>query len=407
MIIRKIKPEELKRTNELFAIAFEFEMDNTKTASQVYEETLNSNSRDDVYCLERWAAFEDDDITMMSNFIATPFPIHFDGSQCKMVGIGGVATLPQHRRAGGIRACFEAALPSMFNDGVSFSYLYPFSTAYYRKFGYEICCERLRYRIRLSSIRPQPVEGSCYLLEQGHTMLEDIKKIYQTWQYKYNMMVINEDSEYTWICQANPAKDQCFTYVYKTKDGVPKGYMTFIKEKQGYEQHLKCTRFFFTDAEGFKGLMNLVFTYSSDHQYISFEIPTDCDITLLLPEWSMGAGTCEKVYCGMVRVVNVKQVLQMANYRGDGTLIMEIKDSIIPENNHRFFVSFIDGKANEVYITESPADISLDISLFSRFIVGTCDTDAIMYLDSVSLNTNINRLEKIFYKKPLLITQYF
>ena len=69
MIVRKIKPEEIKRTNELFAIAFEFEMDNTKSADEVYQDTLNNpKSRDDVYCLERWAAFEDDNKTMMSNF---------------------------------------------------------------------------------------------------------------------------------------------------------------------------------------------------------------------------------------------------------------------------------------------------------------------------------------------------
>lgn len=408
MIVRKIKPEELKRTNELFAIAFEFEMDNTKTADEIYEKSFNnSKSRDDVYCLERWAAFEDDNMTMMSNFIATPFLIQFDGHHCKMVGIGGVATLPQYRRTGGIRACFEAALPSMYESSVDFSYLYPFSTAYYRKFGYEMCCERLRYRIRLSSIPFAQLDGSCYLLEQGHTMKNDIQDIYETWQNKYNMMVINEAYEYEWVNQVNPAKDQTFTYLYKARNGVPKGFMTFVKERQGFEQHLKCTRFFFKDAEGFQGLMNLAYTYSSDHLYITFEIPTDCDITLFLPEWSMGAGSCEIVHCGMVRVVNVMQVLKKARYIGNGSIIIEISDTIIPQNNNRFYVSFVDGKAITVCTTEEQADISLSISQFSRFIAGACDTKAITFLDSINTNTDYSTLARVFYKKPLLITQYF
>ena len=139
MIIRKIRPEELKRTYELFGIAFEFSADWSKSPMEIYEEVKsNPKSREDACWGERWAAFKDDNSTMMSYFIAQPFPVQFDGNTYTMTGIGGVASLPQYRRQGGIRGCFEAALPAMYQDGHAFSYLYPFSTAYYRKFGYEM-----------------------------------------------------------------------------------------------------------------------------------------------------------------------------------------------------------------------------------------------------------------------------
>ena len=109
MIVRKIRPEELKRTYELFSIAFEFSADSEKSPTEIYEEVLkHPNSREDTFWGERWAAFEDDDRTMMSYFIAQPFPMQFDGHEYTMTGIGGVATLPQYRRKGGIRGCFEA-----------------------------------------------------------------------------------------------------------------------------------------------------------------------------------------------------------------------------------------------------------------------------------------------------------
>lgn len=106
MIVRKIKPEEFQRTNELFGISFEFEVDNSKTGEEKLRELseLPFKGRHDIYFAERWAAFEDDDKTMMSFIVTTPYDMNFDGNICKMTGIGGVSTLPQYRRHGGIRA---------------------------------------------------------------------------------------------------------------------------------------------------------------------------------------------------------------------------------------------------------------------------------------------------------------
>ncbi len=408
MIVRKIKPEELKRTGELFAIAFEYEIDNSKTAQEVFEEISSvPKSREDFYWKERWAAFEDDDKTMMSCFVAKPFPIQFDGNQCTMVGIGGVSTLPQYRRMGGIRACFNKALPDMYEQGAAFSYLHPFSTAYYRKFGYELCCERTRYQISLSDIRPFAAEGSCYLAEQGNLMVEDIKRIYKVWQNKYNMMVINENWEYAWALSSNPPKDQTFTYVYRDKTGEPKAFMSFKKEELGNELNIRCFRFFFTDPEGLKGLLNLLHSLESDHHYVYFDLPTDLEITPLLPEWSMGAGKREEVFWGMARAVNVEKVLRMAKYRGDGSLIMQIKDDFIPQNNGGFFVRFESGRAAEVHPVDQKADISLGINDFSRMIIGVCDVSDTLFMDSVRIDCDLEKISKVFYKKPVHLTEYF
>lgn len=45
---------------------------------------------------EKWAAFEDDDQTMMGFMFTIPYVVNFDGHACKMNGIGGVSTLPQY-----------------------------------------------------------------------------------------------------------------------------------------------------------------------------------------------------------------------------------------------------------------------------------------------------------------------
>ena len=83
MIVRKIKPEEVLRANELFAIAFEQPMDREAAAKPDNED------------VHRWAAFDEGSGEMMSSFIINDYTVRFDGHACKMGGIGGVATLPQ------------------------------------------------------------------------------------------------------------------------------------------------------------------------------------------------------------------------------------------------------------------------------------------------------------------------
>lgn len=410
MIIRKIKPEEVKRTTELFSISFEFANDCEKSAEEIFKEvSTNPQSREDAFWTERWAAFEDDDKTMMSYFIAQPFPVHFDGQIYTMTGIGGVATLPQYRRSGGIRKCFEAALPSMYENNVVFSYLYPFSSVYYRKFGYEMGCEKLQYHVALSHLKPFAVNGKCHLVEPGNFMLDDIKEIYRTWQAKYNMMIANEDYEYAWVLKSNPVKSQEFTYIYKDEKGKPLGYMTVKQINEADGRNVLCTRMCFTCVEGLKGLLNILIALGSDHGYTTFEVPADVDLTLILPEWSMGAVSLKKIWLGMVRVVNVEKALLGARYMGDGCVSIAIKDPQISSNTGTFKVTFKDGTCINIAKEEdcSSADVSMGINEFSRLIIGTCDTASLPYMDHVTVHNNKAPLSQVFYKKPNMILEYF
>ena len=72
MKVRKIRPEELKRVYELFSVAFEMSYESKDTAEEVYNKLRdNPLSREDECLLEKYAAFEDDDKTMMSCIFAT------------------------------------------------------------------------------------------------------------------------------------------------------------------------------------------------------------------------------------------------------------------------------------------------------------------------------------------------
>lgn len=409
MIVRRVKSAEVRRAKELGAHAFEYRLDEIETAvDQMLGEQAEAEAKEDARKgYQHWAAFADDDKTMMSTFVAIPYRMHFDGHDTLMMGIGGVSTLPQYRRCGGVRGCFEAALPEMYAQGAIFSYLYPFSTAFYRKFGYELGCERYRYTLKLAGMPRENVDGGCDLLEPGKAadFKQAIRAIGAVWQYRYNCMVIEDEVDYRWIDKANPFRDAEYTYVYTNAAGEPKGYMTYKSDKPG--ARVECRRFVFTDREGFYGLMNLLHTLASDRTHVTLCLPVDLDMGALLPEWSQGVVECTREQSGMVRVVNVVETLKMARMRGTGELIIGVTDQQIVPNNGRFHVRFENGVTTDVTRTDAPCDIELTVQEFARLICGRSDLRAVAYLPDVRLHSEIEKAERVFYKKPMYISRHF
>ncbi len=379
-----------------------------KPALEVLEQiTKNPQSRQDLYWDSQWAAFADDDRTMMSTLTVIPYRANFDGHNMLMMGIGGVATLPQYRKCGGIRHCFEKALPDMYLQGAAFSYLYPFSTSFYRKFGYELGCERGCWKLKLSGMPKTVVEGTCHLLEPGAELKRDIRHVYEAWQNRYNLMTIDEEIEYRWIDKADPFRDKEYTYLYRSASDEPKGLVTYRPVIDDGDRTLECTRFFFVDLEGFYGLLALLGTLSADHSHITLRLPTDVDLGGILPEWSFGTAIERREQAGMVHVVNVERVFRMARMRGTGSLSIDIAGPLIPQNNGRFFVAFADSVTSDIRCTREPADIALIIQDFSRLICGRYGLTALPYLPQVQLFCKTEKATKVFYQKPMFITRYF
>ena len=344
----------------------------------------------------------------MSTFSITDYNVQFDGHACKMGGIGGVATLPQYRRKGGIRGCFNKALPDMYATGYDFSYLYPFSTAYYRKFGYENCVQKYHATVLLGLLNPPEVEGVFRMAEAADPMTEAIQTVDRAWEQHFNMMVQHEYGDYDWTKEVDPAVKQVFTYVYFSGEGQPKAYTTFQKVDQPDGRNLVCRRFVFTDKEGYLGLMHLFKSLSSDHMFVKFDIPAVPAMRYLMPEWSLGAAQWSVQPAGMVRVVHVKHVLEKARYIGSGHFVLEIQDKQIPENNRRFAVDFENGRAASVSETEMDPDAIMAVSTFSALISGVCDFEtALAWMSGLEIRNSNPSLAVAFYPKPLMIADYF
>lgn len=409
MIIRRIRNEEYKRIGQLMALAFEFPTDNDKPADEIAREAVSSPRSKLDECPDcTWAAFEDDDSTMMSSVCSIPFTSRFDGHDVRMFGIGGVNTLPMYRRNGCVRAIFERALPAMYSDGGVFSYLYPFSYAYYRKFGYERGCERRAWTVKLDAIPKWSLGGYTRLAEAGADFQDDARRIYTAWADKYNMMTREENAyDFLWIKELNPFKTREYTYVYYSACGEPKGYVSFKPQADKPGNPLDCIRLQFSDKEGFKGILSLLKGFASDHECAVFRLPTDIDWQTLMPETNFGNLKSATESFGMVRAVNVAEALRLAAARGEGALVLDISDGHIPENNGRYDVRFSGGRVTEASRTERAPDLRMGVCDFSSLIMGRHDVDALEYMEDTELLCAPERAAGLFFKKPSYINKGF
>lgn len=404
MIVRKIRRDELKRCAQLAALAFEFPMEGAEQSPEEFGRRLAEHPNDaaDAHWDSQWAAFDDDVETMMATFAVIPWRANFDGREVVMGGIGGVASLPQYRRGGAIRRCFEAALPDMHARGMTLSYLYPFSNAFYRKFGYEIACDEAVWRLRLAGLEGPDAPGCWRLSEPGSDLGADIRAVDAARQRRYNCMVLGGDTEYRWTA-ADPFVKREYVFVYYDAAGAPSAYAQ-IQARPGEE--LKCVRSCFNDRAGLEGLLALLRRYAADHSHATLAMPVDVDPRALFKEFSLGTVERKLRQRGMVRVVNVEKALSLSRMKGAGTLRVAVRDAQIPENSGTFEVEFAPGAENAVRRTDAAPDVEATIQDFSRLLVGCCALDP-DWLPDVKVRCDLERARQVFYPKPNYIVQKF
>ena len=192
MEVRPIKPEEKTTFDKIQTIAFMFRRD-FREEEKKKEGAASGNARqdaDETYKTGR-AAF-DDTGKMCSCFDLIPHQVIFDGNPVKMGGIGGVASLPEEREKKFIRNIFEYAMKEMYEDGYVFSYLYPFSHVYYRKFGYELNMTTVNYSIPITSFR-QFTQTGCLNMVTDDAERQIIKALYEEYIKDKNLAVVRSD----------------------------------------------------------------------------------------------------------------------------------------------------------------------------------------------------------------------
>lgn len=395
MRARLSRPDEMWKIDMINSVAFEGPWEPPKP-----EEQKNDKPGE----MHWWMSEEGDDFCGCVGVL--PAKVRFDGHIVGMSGIGGVATLPQHRRKGAIRVCMNASLADMYQKGDVFSVLYPFSRAYYRQFGYEDGAGVNVWNVPFSAIRLPDAGGSIRMVVPGED-LTCVHQVYEACAKNWNLSF--EQSRYlTGLAKHSWMKEKRYLYVWYDENGVPGGMMLFSKVNRVMDCRMefgKPNLLLFRDARALTALLNFAKTFAADYDSITFMSPEGVRIQSLISEGN--AIKCEVLYNGMARLVNVKRALEICKTAGEGEIVIGVSDGILSVNDGAWQVKFNPDGENSVEKTDKAPDIEMTVGELTQLLLGVCSAHDLPMMPAVKVNNADASFEKIFTKKPCLILDLF
>lgn len=396
MEVRPIKPEEKILMKKIQSIAFLYKQDFSKAQS-------DQQKLPDEYKQGR-AAF-DDNGKMCSCFLLIPFHVCFNGHHVPMGGIGGVASLPEEREKRYIRKIFEYAMQEMYDKDYVFSYLYPFSHKYYRKFGYELNMTRIGYSIPTSAFRQFNQTGTLKLYTNDMDP-KDIISLYEQYIADKNLAVIRTEALWKRFLEKDPYKDNVYLYIWYNEEGIARGYIQFHVEKSGsYRNNMHVQELIWLDRQALTGIFSFIGGLTAQIETMIWDSPSFVN---LLPFFHEPYDIKQNVSTyGMNRIVNVEKALNlMAAPGGSGEIIIGIEDEFFPANTGQYRISW-ENSIHRAERTEKAPDLCCDVQALSQLITGFATVEDMKDAGRVRIENKEHLLAEVFPKRKLFINNYF
>jgi predicted acetyltransferase len=396
MEIRKILPQERIEASKIQSIAFQMGQD-FSSEPPVPEKPIKSD--------ETGRAAFNEQGKMCACLEHLPFKVRFDGKPVNMAGIGGVATLPEERNKGYIRELFKSSFKEMRENNQWFSYLYPFSNIYYRKFGYENTLTKTKNTIPLSSFSHFPSTGRVKLYLPGNDY-SDIEAIYNSFIAHKNLAIVRDAKLWDKHLGEDPYKNLVYTYIWHDDNGVPKSYVTFKVLSNGpYSSHMEVRELIWLDGESLLGILGFIKGFSPRYVNFIWDTPHFLNLSILFPEPYHVEGTTS--VSGMNRIVDLEEVLKLLKCpKGEGQLVFEVFDNFLDWNTGTFVIKWSD-EVTEVSRTDAESDLSCSIQAMTQLITGYANIEDFFCHNDFKIHGNYTLLSEFFKKKQLYIVDYF
>lgn len=413
--VRRLETGEQWKADLVQAVCFEFPFD-LKKAREEQQKEENLSKRDaeneriqSSYKVKNdcWGCFDEKE-KLLGSITVSHFPTQFDGQKILMGGIGGVSTLPQYRHGGVIRRCFSSALEDMYENGFVYSALYPFSTAYYRKFGYENNACVCEWTVSLDALPSETAAGSVEQLFPGDDLsplLEVYRKFYQDCNLAVERKIYDPALE-----KENVLEQKRYIYLWRDEKGEPGGFM--IAQKTDGEI-FDCTTgfgrkngFLALHAQAYQGMLAFVKnSFSAYYKSIRFAVPETIRPDSFFTE--SNHASCRSYCNGMVRIINVEKALSMCRCLGNGSLKIQVEDGMLLQNRGTWKLTFAPGKKNQVEKTSEQPDLILGIGALSALLCGARTAGELIWMPNVRVENPDAPLSQVFYRKMCHILELF
>lgn len=398
MQVRKITRDERIELSIIQSLAFFFPIDveaARKKAEEKPEEVEYQNC---------WGCF-DEDGKLLCGLMNMPFGMYYDGSIVAMNGVGGVASRAESRMQGGVRAIFSQMLAEDRARGVLFSVLFPFSHPYYRKFGYDLCHEGCIVRFPTKALAKfrQRSAARMYAPQADDAALAGI---YASYASRYNYAIARNAGVWKHMLSGNPLQNGPLRYIL-SRDGQDIAYCIYkpAQESDG-TRTMQMIDFAYVDREALWDLLGFLYKLSAEFATIQMELPDDFSISMLVDEaYDVKVhGTTRS----MARALDARRALEQMRHPGNaGRYTVHVDDAFLPENTGAYEISFNPDVVQARRIESDACDLSVSIQTLTQLCLGHVSLQTALLKPDVQLFSNRQTLERVFVRKPKLLTDRF
>jgi predicted acetyltransferase len=389
MEIRLLKENEKIRAAEIAVISFHQRVEDLEKAKNDWGGGIP----------QHWGAF-DDDGTLMAHMLDNQYMSWLDGTLVRNGGIGAVSTLPEYRTEGAVREIFRKLLPAAYADGEVISTLYPFSHAFYRKFGYETVCWKNVYTFSPAVLRGYTFGGKVRQWKTGDPA-EDWTALYNAFASSFNLAVFRDDARMAEHLKGEYYKDRKFSYML-WEDGRPAACLIFQDIRHDPQAILEVQNLAWNGPAGFRAILGFLSRFSADYGTIRLFLPRNIELLSLIrsPLAYDIEKTTDQAY--MIRVINAAKALEVIRKPEGCSFVIRISDEIIPENNGTWKVT-----AGGVSPTEEEPDLCVSEKALGQLVCGAVSLAEAEYREDTAVRKNRETLEKVFIRKPILVEDHF
>ena len=387
---RRLTAEEHFEADIISHIAFHMRMEDPE---KVRAESVRMTAED-------WGAFGPEG-KMMARIIRHRFECRMNGRVIRNGGIGAVSTLPEYRNTGAIRAIFSELLPAARCDGEVISTLYPFSHAFYRKFGYETVCPKAVYEFAPGALKEYRFDGTAEQWKPG----EDLGvwlDLYHAFAAGYNLSIQRSAESFRKAhFEGLYYRDRKFAYLLRN-GGEPAAYVIFQDIRHDPAAILKVEDLAWKGRDGLRAVLGFLSRFSADYGTIQLPLPNGLELYSLIhsPDAYGISKRTEQGY--MIRVVNAQKLLETLPLPGGASFSIRITDELLPENDGVWTVE--NGAAAR---TENQPDLAVNIRTLGQLAAGGISLAEAEYKEDVTVYGNREILERVFTRRPILVQDQF
>ncbi len=265
-----------------------------------------------------------------------PMGHYFGGRSIPAGGITAVGVAPDQRGTGVGRWMLEQTLQELHAQGLPIATLYPATTAFYRRTGFERAAQRLIYEVPLAemNLRDYQLEAA----PAGPDEYATIKQLYA--QQAAHSAGFIDRPEFYWQQILEPKKKIAYRFIVR-RAGVPEGYVIFSHATWGEPLHAHDI-VALTPAAG-RRLLTLL----ADHRSMieKLHIPGGPNDTLLFQLAEQHQKLKQSLDL-MLRIVDVPAALAARGYPAGLTaeLHFDLRDELLPANSGRFVLRVAGGQ---------------------------------------------------------------